>query len=169
VADNPKGHRVCLSDRDPRQRGLFAAAWNVGLVAAVARGGLDAMALGAFTGPQGVIDGKRLHPAFHVLAGLAPASGAKRLEAQSSAQSLIEAVAYQGKQGPVLWLANLTAEKQTAKVTGFAGKAMLHMLDEKNFSAMITKPDYLTKGGTALKKVGTVELGPYAVARIAAA
>jgi hypothetical protein len=169
VSGNPKGERVCLSDRDPRQRGLFAAAWNLGLVAAVARGGLDAMALGAFTGPQGVIDGSRLRPAFHVLAGLAPASGARRLDATSSAQSLIEVVAYHGRHGPVMWLANLTSERQTAKVTGFAGKALLHMLNEKTFAAITSKSDYLMTGGVALKKVGTVELGPYAVARIAAA
>ena len=33
VSPNPNNARVCLADMDPRQRGLFAAAWNVGLLA----------------------------------------------------------------------------------------------------------------------------------------
>lgn len=168
VAANPDNARVCLSDRDPRQRGLFAAAWNVGLVAAAARGGLDAIALGALTGPQGVIDGERLRPAYHVLAGLAPASGLKRIETQSSATSAVEAVAFQGKQGPVLWLANLTTDQQDVKVTGFAGRAVISILDERSFAALTAKPDFLAQGGTMHKSVTTLQLGPYAVVRIEA-
>ena len=34
VAPNPDNRRVCLSDIDPRQRGLFAAAWNLGYLSA---------------------------------------------------------------------------------------------------------------------------------------
>jgi hypothetical protein len=55
VAANPDNGRVCLSDMDPRQRGLFAAAWSLGLVAAAAKGKLDAVSLGAVTGAQGLI------------------------------------------------------------------------------------------------------------------
>lgn len=108
VAENPDNARICLANNDPRQRGLFAAAWTLGLIAAAAKGGLDAVSLGAVTGPQGVIDG-------NILAGLAPASGARRLEATSSAPAKVTALAHQSKSGPALWLANMTAETQKVR------------------------------------------------------
>ena len=180
VTPNPGNGRVCLSAMDPRQRGLFAAAWNLGLVAAAARGGLEAMALGSITGPQGAVykkanyaqpwfDGSTaaVYPAFHVLAGLAPASGARRIEAISAAPSTIAALAHQSKSGPVLWLANLTSEKHKVKIGGFAGAARLHGLDEGSFEKAAADPAFLSSSGTELRKLSSLELGPYAVARIA--
>lgn len=175
VAANPDMNRVCLSDRDPRQHGLFAAAWYAGLVAGIARGGLDAMALGSFTGPQGVIAasdnafGLSVYPGYHVLAGLAPASGAKRFDASSSQPAKIEAIAHSTKNGTVLWLANLTPETQAVKVGSFDGPAMLHSLDETSFATISAKPDFLKGKGESVKKVGKIELKPFAVLRIASA
>ncbi len=168
VVPNPDNGRVCLSDVDPRQRGLFAAAWNLGLFAAAARGRLDAVALGSVTGPQGAISSEGIHPVYHVLAGLGGAGRAKRIEAESSAPGKIAALAHRSKSGPVLWLANLTAEKQMAKVSGFSGGAGVRMLDESSFSALTRDPAYLMRAGTRVKKVSSLELGAYAVARIAA-
>jgi hypothetical protein len=179
VAPNPGNGRVCLSDMDPRQRGLFAAAWNVGLLAAFARGGLDAVALGAVTGPQGAIyrkadyaqawfDGANaeVYPTYHVLAGLGAASGNRRLEASSSAPSTIAALAHQSADGKELWLANLTPAAQTVKVTGLSGTAELHRLSDGNFTAITAKPDVLSRAGERVKKLSSVELGPYGVIRI---
>jgi D-apionolactonase len=168
VAPNPDNGRVCLSDVDPRQRGLFAAAWNLGLFAEAARGKLDAVALGSATGPQGAISREGVHPVYHVLAGLGGAGRAKRIEVESSAPGKIAALAHGSKAGPVLWLANLTAEKQMVKVSGFSGGAHVHVLDESSFAALTRDPGYLSKAGTRVKKVATLELGAYAVARIAA-
>ena len=182
VANNPDNGRVCLTNMDPRQRGLFAAAWNVGLVARVAEGQLDSLALGAVTGPQGVIyrktddkqpwyDGAKaaVYPAYHVLAGLGPASGRKRLVTQSTAPSTVAALAHAAKSGPVLWLANLTGETQKVKIAGFDGPARLHRLGDGNFLTLATKPDHLHSAGEAVAKVRALELGPYGVARLAAA
>jgi hypothetical protein len=182
VAANPGNGRVCLADMDPRQRGLFAAAWNVGLLAALAKGGLDSVALGAVTGPQGVIHRKtdhaqpwfdgakaQVYPAYHVLAGLCAASGNRRLEATSSAPSTITALAHQSKAGKELWLANLGSEPQTLKVSGLGGAASIHHLSEANFTALATRPDFLSGPGESVKKVSKVELGPYGVVRIRAA
>ena len=179
VAANPGNSRVCLTDTDPRQRGLMAAAWNLGLVAAAARGGIDAMALGAATGPQGIIynkanysqpwfdeSGAAVYPAFHVLAGLGAVGRAKRIEAISSKPSSIETLAYQTKTGPVLWLVNLTAKKQKVKIGGFDGGTKLHMLDIGSFNAATGSPDFLARGGTTLKKITSLDIGPYWVARI---
>jgi D-apionolactonase len=181
-AANPHNGRVCLSDMDPRQRGLFAAAWNLGLVAAAAKGKLDSVSLGAVTGPQGLVYRKAsyvqpgfdggdaaVYPVYHILAGLGRASGAKFIETENGAPGKIATLAYETKTGPILWLANLTGEKQTAKVSGFKGAAQIHILDEKTFDTLVKRPDYLTKAGTKVKKVSSLELGPYAVIRVAAA
>jgi hypothetical protein len=182
TADNPGNNRVCLGDMDPRQRGLYGAAWNVGYVAAFAAGGLNAVTLGAATGPAGIIyrklgfpqphfdgaGGAPVFPVYHVIAGLAGASGSKLVSAKSAAPGKVAALAYRAKEGPVLWLANLTGEAQKAKVSGFNGKATLHLIDEGSFVAA-TDASFLAKGGKALKKVGALALPPYAVARVAAA
>jgi hypothetical protein len=182
TAPNPGNGRVCLADMDPRQRSLFGAAWTLGYVAALAPGGLTAITLGSATGPAGMIyrhtnyaqpyfddiGGSAVYPLYHFIAGLASAFGHKLVQARSAAPNRIAALACRGKSGPVLWLANLTGEAQTAKVSGFNGGASLHVLDENSFVAATKDAGYLNKGGKALKKVGTVELAPYAVARIAA-
>ena len=182
TAPNPGNARVCLSDMDPRQRGLYGAAWTLGYVAALAGGGLSAITLGAATGPAGMIyrrtnyaqpyfdeeGAPAVYPLYHVVAGLAAASGSKVVAARSAAPGKVAALAVRGRSGATLWLANLTGETQTAKVSGFTGGALLHMLDEGSFVAATKDAGYLNKGGKSLKKVGSVALAPYAVARIAA-
>jgi D-apionolactonase len=168
VASNPGNGRVCLSDRDPRQRGLFAAAWNVGLVAAAAQNKVDAIALGSVTGAQGAIHQHGIHPVYHILRGLGPASGVKHIDTSNTACTKIVALAHQSKSGPVLWLANLTADKQMVKVKGFSGGAIFCLLDEKGFNALTNDADYMLQKGTQLKKLSGVELAAYAVVRIVA-
>lgn len=183
TADNPGNNRICLADMDPRQRGLFGAAWTLGYAAAFAAGGLASVTLGAATGPMGMIyrkagypqphfddaAGAAVFPVYHVIAGLAAAAGMKAVGAKSAAPSKVAALAWRAKAGPVLWLANLSGETQAVKVGGFNGKSILHLLDEGSFAAAIADPGWLGKGGKALKKVGAIELPPYAVARVAAA
>lgn len=180
TASNPDNGRVCLSNMDPRQRGLFGAAWTLGYAAALATGGLSAITLGAATGPAGMIYRRANHaqpyfdelgapcvyPLYHVIAGLASASGSRLVGVKSAAPGKVAALACRGKRGTDLWLANLTGETQTAKVAGFNGGAALRMLDGGSFVAAIRDPQYLGTGGKALKKVSGVELPPYAVARI---
>jgi hypothetical protein len=179
VAANPNNSRVCLSDMDPRQRGLFATAWTLGLAAAASRGGLDAIALGSVTGPQGLIyrktdyvqpgfDGSdaSVYPAYHILAGLGCESGTRHIDTMSSAPGKIASLAHQSKTGPVLWLANLTGEKQRVKISGLTGAVQLHVLDEKSFDKLIRNPGHLSKAGTPSKKIAGLELGPYAVIRV---
>jgi hypothetical protein len=176
---NPNNERLCLAEMDPRQRGLFAAAWNVGLIAALAKGGLESVTLGAVTGPQGVIyrkmahpqpgfdgTGAKVYPAYHVLAGLCPASGHQRRDTVVSAASTIAALAYQSGKGTELWLANLTASAQQVKVAGLRGPAEIHHLSEQTFAPLTREPDFLRRPGARIKTLSGMELGPYAVARI---
>jgi hypothetical protein len=179
VAPNPNNGRVCLSDVDPRQRGLIAAAWNLGYLSAAARAGVDAVAFGAATGSQGMIyrrlahtqpwfdrGGARVYPTYHVIAGLCAAGGARRIDTDSTAPSKVAAVAHRSGGSQVLWLANLSGDNQRLKVNGFDGPARLHILDERSFEAAARDRAWLDNGATFIRKVGSLELLPYGVARI---
>src|SRR6185503_1442130 len=129
---NPDNLRVCLTKLEPRQRGLFAAAWALGYIATLARTGIEAIALGAPTGPLGLIYRKADHkqpwydqvsgpvvfPIFHVVSSLTGAAGGKRVDAQSSDPAKVQALACRGKGGTTLWLANLTAQNQSVQLSG---------------------------------------------------
>lgn len=179
VAPNPGNGRICLSDMDPRQRGLFAAAWNLGLLAAAARGGLASVALGSVTGPQGAVYRKLSHaqpwydganaavyPTYHVLAGLGSASGNAMLEALSSAPADVAALAHRSRSGAELWLANLTPGSRKVKITGLAGATDLHRLSEAQFEKLASDHSFLSRPAEKLKKLGSIELGPYEVVRL---
>lgn len=177
VAANANNGRVCLSDADPRQRGLFAAAWSLGLAARAAEAGVQSIALGSITGAQGAVYRKTgraqpwyddadaaVYPVYHVLAGLGRASKASRLATTNSAPSTATALAFRSGKSQSLWLTNLTGEMQTVKVSGFDGGAMMHCLDATSFVKAARDPAFMIGGGKAVKKVGNVELPPYAVA-----
>jgi len=181
-ADNPNNERVCLSQIDPRQRALFGAAWSIGYLSAWAKGALDAVTLGAVTGPAGMIYRKTDHaqpyydalgkdavyPVYHVISDLAKASGAKQIATTVSAENAVAALAYRGQDGPVLWLANLTPQAQNVRVGGFTGAAKVATLDEGSFAKATTDTGFVGKAGKRVAKVGNVALRPYAVTRIAA-
>jgi hypothetical protein len=180
--DNPRGGRICLARVDPRQRGLFGAAWTLGYVAAFARGGVEAVALGAPTGPFGVIyrrtdypqsyfddlRGPALYPAFHVVAGLARAFGRPMIEARSSWPGTVEVLAHRADGYRVVWLANLTARTVAVHLAGLPEKALrVAVIDSESFAHSTTDPEALENIGRALAG-GSLALGPYAVARITA-
>ncbi len=184
TAANPDNQRICLADRDPRHRGLFGAAWTLGYIAAFARGGVEAVTLAAATGPRGLLyrptdtpqpyfdDVKRgFYPLYHVIAGLAAASGKKQIAADSGAPTKVASVAYRDAAGPVIWLANLTGEKQTVQVKGFKpGPVAISILDEGSFAAATKQQGFLGKLFKKAKKMpASIPLRPYGVARIAAA
>jgi hypothetical protein len=80
LADNPHDRRVPMASADPRQRGLFGAAWMVGAVAATAGSAVKSLALAAPAGPLGLLDDSgKPHPAFHAFRALARLSGHKRV------------------------------------------------------------------------------------------
>ncbi|HEU5296468.1 MAG TPA: hypothetical protein VFU71_16940, partial [Burkholderiaceae bacterium] len=85
---NPDNQRICLVKSDPRQRALFGAAWTLAYIASYAPAGVEAVSLGAPTGPLGLIHrrgngaapyydtlrGCAVYPAYHVVAGLTRAA-----------------------------------------------------------------------------------------------
>jgi hypothetical protein len=173
---NPDNLRLCLTKLEPRQRGLFAAAWTLGYVAAFARTGVEAIAFGAPTGPLGIIYRKAQHkqpwydqlsgpvvfPAYHVISGLTRGAGRKLVDVEISDGAKVRGLAYKGKGGTTLWLANLTAENQSVKLSGAKGAIFGTTLDEDSFAAATTDPQGFQKSWKAMKN--PVTLKPYAVA-----
>ena len=175
---NPGNRRVCMAEADPRQRGLFGAAWTVGYLAAFARSGAEALVLGTATGPRGAIhrrleekqpwfddaEGRRVYPLFHVIAAAAAASGLEALAVTASAPRLVAAVGWRHGKSRQLMLANLTAEGRSAALSGASLRgATCRMLDEAAFAAATAGPDWARHPGTPLGG-NRLDLPPYAVA-----
>ena len=175
---NPDNLRVCLTKLEPRQRGLFAAAWTLGYAATLARTGIRAIAFGSPTGPLGIIyrkadhkqpwydqlSGSAVFPAYHVISGLTRNSGQKLVATESSDSAKVQVLACKAKGGTTLWLANLTAQNQSVKLSGVKGAMFGTMLDEDSFVTATTDPRAFQRSWKAMKHALTLK--PYAVAII---
>ncbi len=180
---NPNNGRVCLAKMDPRMRGQFGAAWVLGYVATLARSSVDAIMIGAPTGPLGIIYRKTdcaqpgydelatpaVYPAFHVISGLTGGAGATLVDAACSSPQKVQSLAYRTKaSATTLWLANLTAQNQEVQIAGNAKGTMIGaLLDEASFEQATTKPREFQKSWKTMGR--KISLAPYAVAILAIA
>lgn len=179
TAPNEANGRVCLSRIDPRQRGLFNAAWTVGYFSACAREGIEAVAFGDFTGPFGYVyrkadfaqpwfdeqDGRMVYPAFHVMAGLSKLSGATLLSVGTSGADSIAAIAAEKDGRTTLWLSNLTARKQSVQLSETPISARIALLAADQFERAAANPDFMEDPGKRLDD-HSISLDAYAVARV---
>ncbi len=178
---NPDNERICLVKADPRTRGLFGAAWLLGYIAKFARTGIEALTVGAPTGPLGVIyrktknklpyfdslRGSAVFPAYHVVTGLMNSAGQKLVDTTSSDESKVACFAHRGMKGTTLWIANLTARNQKVNISGNKGEMTGAMLDESSFGMATTKPIEFQSKWKAMSN--NLSLKPYAVAIISIA
>jgi D-apionolactonase len=176
---NPENRRVAMASNDPRQRGLFGAAWNLGYAARMAEAGADTLTLSAPVGACGVVYartdspqpwfdevGAGVYPLYHVLRDLAQAAGKPRLVATSSRPGTVQALAWRDNGRLVLWLANLTGHEQSVAIAGSAaGQATIARLDLERFVSATSGPDGLARTEIS-GSPGTVELEAYAAARL---
>jgi hypothetical protein len=178
--ENPDNGRVCLARVDPRQRGLFAAAYLLGYAAACAHGGVAAVALGAPTGPFGFIHrhgdmpvpyfdglaGPAVYPAFHVVEALAHGSGRPLLATSVSPTAGVAALAWRESGRSVVWLANLTAAPVRIALSGVPQSATrMAVLDAASFERATRDPDALDASAVDIT-AGPIRLDAYAVARL---
>ena len=176
---NPDNQRVCLAKSDPRQRGLFGAAWTLGYVASLAATPVEAISLGAPTGPLGLVHrrgdvdvpyydalaGTAVYPAFHVVAGLTRAAGAALVAARSSDATNVRCLAYRAAGATLLWLANMTAQAQSVRLKHAGAQPFGIVLDEASFERATTAPVAFQADFRALD-LSRLELGAYAVALV---
>lgn len=164
---NPDNIRQAMALEDPRARGLLGAAWVLGYVAQMAAHGASAIAIGAPTGPFGVLDAAprpprqgALYPAYHVMRGLARVSGGALRRVEVSAPAHLAALAIEDD----LWLANLT-DAPVLVDHGLAGRII--MLDATTCAGAADRPDFIADGhGQGDLTDGKTVLAAFAIARI---
>jgi len=170
---NPDNRRGAMVERDPRQRGLFNAAWTLAYIAHAARNGVAGVCLSAPVGAFGIAwqamnwpqpwfddqPGTPVFPVFHAIAELAPVAG-QPASATSSRPGAVAALAANKR----LWLANLTAEVQQVTFDRVAATQMC-MLDAETFATACAGPE----GFEATRRPATLPaltLAPYALCRL---
>ena len=148
---NPEQRRLTMTASDPRQRGLFAAAWMVGYAARLGKADVEAFTGAALTGDFGLLDEDgRARPVFHAAKMLATIGGSQRLDCASSHEDRVLALAGRSVEGArIVVLANLTAQDQSVDLP----------------AVEITMLDETTLGGPQ-PAAGPLTLRPYAVARV---
>lgn len=177
--DNPQNGRIAMARMDPRQRGLINAAWTVGYVAHMARGGVDMINLHAPTGEFGIVyqqqdwpqpgfdDSDRcVFPVYHTVAGLASATGKSLLPTTSTRSREVEAIAYEAEGQQTLWVANLTNEQQAVEVKGLAkNSGTVSSISLDTFDVCTENADGLSLTSVDANSQDLV-LGPYTVVRL---
>jgi D-apionolactonase len=178
-AANPDNLRSTMVRADPRHRALFGAVWTLAAIAEAAYGGLAAISPAAVVGELGIVhrrlaygqpwfddlDRPAVYPAYHVVAGMAPAAGRPLLEAVCSDPRRIAALAYRTPEGGVcLWLANLWDLPQRLRMVGLESQRAAR-LDQSTFEAAALDPSFLkTHVGPPLPT--EFEIGPHGILQI---
>jgi D-apionolactonase len=146
LTPNPARRRVCLTGDDPRQDGVFGAAFAVGLFAAFAAAGAASVALGDVAGPRGLVtsDGRRLHPVFHIMRCLAQAAGRPSRVLERVPEG-IAAVGFVDADGPCLLVANLSARKRSIRLEGLGKPASQTSLDAASFDTAAGSDSFFVK------------------------
>ena len=153
VVENSQQNRIAMAGADPRQRGLFAAAWAVGAVAATEGHTVSSLALSAFVGPFGAIHRREawqqplyqessadmVYPIFHVIRFLSAMGGAARLSLQGAAAGIV-GVAAEEASHIRLMLANLGTDVSHIRLPN---RAEIRTLNAESFEAAIRNPEWL--------------------------
>jgi D-apionolactonase len=140
VMENATNKRIPMTDRDPRQTSLFAAAWMIGYAGAIAEARLQSLTVGSLCDKLGLASAPvggnvLLHPAFYAARGLAELGGKKRYQCRASHPGCVSAVAGIDREGVrTVWLANLTGQKQEAVFEWSGYTPSVQLLDEISLS-----------------------------------
>jgi D-apionolactonase len=162
VRDNPGNQRIAMTDRDPRQTSLFAAAWMIGYTAATAQARLQSLTVASLTDRLGLasVEGEiLLYPAFYAARGLSELGGHPRYECQSSRPGCVAAVAGLDREGRrVALLANLTDRKQEAMLEWGGPISSVLLLDETSYRESAAEP------WREATDTSSIQLSPYSLA-----
>ncbi len=173
--ENPGNIRQAMNFNDPRQRGLLGAAWMLAYYALFAKGGAEAITVGAAAGAFGIVHSRQswpqpwfdeqggVYPAFHVVLGLAGLAGKPMRELEISAPSKVQAVAVDTDSGLVVWVANLSAEAVEIRLPQSARAGFV--LDAASFVSAALNTKVFDAGRMQLEG-SDLTLGAYAIAKI---
>ena len=173
---NPHNIRQAMNGMDPRQRGLFAAAWSIGFVARFAKGGASALTVGGGAGefgitsarmdyPQPWFDGNGgVYPVYHAIKGLARLRDDQLMEVEILTPDELQAIATKGNSSIELWITNLTDQTKNVELIPklIGGVTMLSAAEFERATTDLAIMDSLEKRLTGEKLV----FPPYAIARV---
>lgn len=150
------GARATMVRNDPRQRGLFAAAWSLGYAAAMAPFDAEIFSPGHVAGDLGLVDAEVLRPVYHVVRALGLAQGTEVRELTGLPAHCV-GLAF----GGALWVANVSpAPVELA----FAAAVQAKLLDANSFEAARTDTAFMDTPSSG--RLARLVLGPYAVAKV---
>ncbi len=172
VAENPNQVRQTMARFDPRQCGIFAAAFAVGALEATQGLPVEAMALAAPAGPFGIIAQKQpvprtyfdahddalVYPLFHVVRSAAEMSKHPRLNVNGLPEGLHAVAAGEGSAWGLM-IANLSGK--TGRVT-LPSAAAVRVLNEVSFADAVHDPDWLSNAEPL--ETDEIEVEPYTLA-----
>ena len=159
TAPNPRAERIAMAMDDPRQRGLFAAAWSVGYAAAMAKGGVATLALNHLAGPSGLAgESGEAWPVFHVMAALCEASGAECLPLEIAGEG-VAGLAWRADGATRLLVANLRPEPTEVELDRTVSG---HALDATAAAGSARAADW-PPTGTPVTRSSTIPLPAFAV------
>jgi D-apionolactonase len=171
---------------DPRQPSLFAAAFTIGSISALAQAGAASLTFYETVGPRGVIPGDAPPPPaipaspppggafamFHVFADIAEMGTDVAVGAcESSRPAEVVALVLRGASSVRVLVANLTPAPVSATVGPFpANEVWIRTLDEDSaWEAMADPRSFRAQAGRRhplADRVARLELAPFAVARL---
>lgn len=154
---NAPDAREGMAARDPRQRGLFAAAWTVGYLAAIARFAPARFAFGAPVGPFGLVSTRQdyarpfwddlpegaLYPLYHVAGRISAAAGSPLLDA--GIQTGVARLVWCRDGQRQALVANLTARPLTMPALDFR-QPVVSLLDAASLERFSREPDASSLG-----------------------
>ncbi len=151
LAKNPENIRKTMTDDDPRQKGLFAAAYAIGVVTQALEAGVEAITLAGLGGPFGTHDRKSLFPVFHVVKALSALSG-RRAEPLTAVPDGVFGFRFKG---------GLVAANCSPVPVSLSGIPTEYaVLDTAQFEAAAHDPDWLEN--TAGQQGTNLALTPFA-------
>jgi hypothetical protein len=169
---------------DPRQPSLFAAAWTVGSLAALAAARVASATYYETTGPRGIIETASgspwpafhslpgtAFPVYHIFAAIAALRDGEVLPVTTSDSLRATALAIRHQGQIRILLANLLPEPQTITLRATGTRATVRHLDETTALVAMQSPEtFRATSGTPLPITAgilTLDLLPYAIAELA--
>ena len=153
-----------MTDADPRARSIVGAAWMVAATAATRGFGIEVIALGAPSGPFGIVDGDtgRLRPSYHVVRGLNAIAGLPRAAVELGNPTLHVVAAFRAGALRLILANGSPKEERLTLPPGTRGS----FLDQTSEAASATDPAWIETSAEPLPEA--LRLAPYAVAFLSA-
>ena len=170
IAENPSQVRETMAREDPRHRGLFGAAYAVGVLAATFGSRVEALCLAAPSGPFGIVYERQhytqngfddgigaIYPLFHVVRYAAEMASHPRLELAHLPDGLVGYGATVGDRH-IAMIANVSSRRIEAH---FSQPMEVSMLKPASFEAAVCDVDWIANSRTGA--VSTLSFDPYTI------